>query len=133
DAAQRVDPRRPRHAGAGAAERRAGHTAGQRRCLTAPVPAGRVRIGHTVPVADRRRRSLRLRTRVTLFFSLTALVASLALAVVTYGVARSFLVDQRSQVILTQAVSNATSVRATLLQIPAPPEGQVGDLVKSLK
>jgi signal transduction histidine kinase len=30
-------------------------------------------------------------------------------------------------------VSNATSVRATLLQIPPPPEGQVGDLVKSLK
>jgi two-component system sensor histidine kinase MtrB len=68
-----------------------------------------------------------------MFFSLTALVASLALAVVTYGVARSFLVDQRSQAILTQAVSNATSVRATLLQIPPPPEGQVGDLVKSLK
>jgi two-component system sensor histidine kinase MtrB len=70
---------------------------------------------------------------VTLFFSLTALVASLALAVVTYGVARGFLVDQRTQVILTQAVSNATSVRATLLQIPPPPEGQVGDLVQSLK
>jgi signal transduction histidine kinase len=68
-----------------------------------------------------------------MFFSLTALVASLALAVVTYGVARSFLVDQRSQAILTQAVSNATSVRATLLQIPPPPESQVGDLVKSLK
>ncbi len=84
-------------------------------------------------MADRQRRSLRLRTRVTLFFSLTALVASLALAVVTYGVARSFLVDQRSQVILTQAVSNATSVRATLLQIPPPPDRQVGDLVKSLK
>jgi len=64
---------------------------------------------------------------------LTALVASLALAVVTYGVARNFLVDQRSQVIITQAVSNATSVRATLLQVPPPPDRQIDSLVKSLK
>jgi signal transduction histidine kinase len=71
---------------------------------------------------------------VTLFFSLTALVAGLALAVVTYGVARNFLVDQRSDVILTQAVSNATSVRATLLQQnPAPTDSEVGTLVRSLK
>ena len=84
-------------------------------------------------MADRQRRSLRLRTRVTLFFSLTALVASLALAVVTYGVARNFLVDQRSQVILNQAVSNATTVRATLLQIPPPPDRQVTTLVQNMK
>ena len=71
---------------------------------------------------------------MTLFFSLTALVAGLALAVVTYGVARNFLVDQRSDVILTQALSNATSVRATLLQQnPAPRDDQVGALVRSLK
>jgi two-component system sensor histidine kinase MtrB len=86
-----------------------------------------------VPVANRQRRSLRLRTRVTLFFSLTALVAGLALAVVTYAVARSFLVDQRSETILTQAVANATSVRSTLLQIPPVPDTQVDSLVKSLK
>src|SRR5262249_28215081 len=61
------------------------------------------------------------------------LVASLALAVVTYGVARNFLVDQRSQVILNQAVSNATTVRATLLQIPPPPDRQVTQLVQSMK
>jgi signal transduction histidine kinase len=84
-------------------------------------------------VANRQRRSLRLRTRVTLFFSLTALVAGLALAVVTYAVARSFLVDQRSETILTQAVANATSVRSTLLQIPPVPDPQVDALVKSLK
>jgi signal transduction histidine kinase len=68
-----------------------------------------------------------------MFFSLTALVAGLALAVVTYGVARNFLVDQRSDVILTQAVSNATSVRTTLLQNPPPTDTEVGDLVRSLK
>ncbi len=86
-----------------------------------------------MPVAARRQRSLRLRTRVTLFFSLTALVASLALAVVTYGVARNFLVDQRSQVIVTQAISNATRVRTTLLDTPPPTSRSIDDLMKSLK
>ncbi len=84
-------------------------------------------------VAARRQRSLRLRTRVTLFFSLTALVASLALAVVTYGVARNFLVDQRSKVIKAQAISNATLVRQTLLGPPTPTSAQISSLVLSLK
>jgi signal transduction histidine kinase len=86
-----------------------------------------------VAVAARRQRSLRLRTRVTLFFSLTALVASLALAVVTYGVARNFLVDQRSKVIKAQAISNATLVRQTLLGPPTPTGNQLNSLVLSLK
>jgi hypothetical protein len=102
-----------------AAERRRSSTAGQHRCLNTRVTAAPVRIGHTVPVADRQRRSLRLRTRVTLFFSLTALVASLALAVVTYGVARNFLVDQRSQVILNQAVSERDDGASHALADPA--------------
>lgn len=58
----------------------------------------------------RRRRSLRLRTRVTLFFSLTALVASLALAVVTYAVARSVLIEQREETARAQAETNALTV-----------------------
>jgi len=62
-----------------------------------------------------RRRTLRLRTRVTLFFSLTALVASLGLAVVTYAVSRSFLIDQRQQTAQTQAFANAKTVRDQLL------------------
>jgi two-component system sensor histidine kinase MtrB len=86
-----------------------------------------------VAVAARRQRSLRLRTRVTLFFSLTALVASLALAVVTYGVARNFLVDQRSKVIKAQAISNATLVRQTLLGPPTPTNPEITSLVLSLK
>jgi signal transduction histidine kinase len=89
--------------------------------------------GTLCAVARREQRSLRLRTRVTLFFSLTALVASLALAVVTYGVARSFLVDQRSRTVVTQAISDANSVRLTLLSNPPPVSNQVFDLVKSLK
>ena len=68
-----------------------------------------------------------------MFFSLTALVASLALAVVTYGVARSFLVDQRSQTITTQAIADATRVRLTLLATPPPSRTVVNDLVHSLK
>ena len=58
----------------------------------------------------RRRRTLRLRTRVTLFFSLTALVASLALAVVTYAVSRSVLIEQRQETARTQAATNAKTV-----------------------
>lgn len=63
----------------------------------------------------RRRRTLRLRTRVTLFFSLTALVASLALAVVTYAVARSVLIEQREETARTQAATNAKTVFDLLL------------------
>ena len=63
----------------------------------------------------RRRRTLRLRTRVTIFFSLTALVASLALAVVTFAVSRSFLIDQRAQTARAEAYANAKSVRDQLL------------------
>ncbi|HAN34242.1 MAG TPA: hypothetical protein DCQ52_01960, partial [Acidimicrobiaceae bacterium] len=63
----------------------------------------------------RRRRTLRLRTRVTLFFSLNALVASLGLAVVTFAVARSFLIDQRQQTAQAQAYANAKTVRDQLL------------------
>ena len=63
----------------------------------------------------RRRRTLRLRTRVTLFFSLTGLVASMGLAVVTFAVARSFLIDQRMQVARTQTYANAKTVRDQLL------------------
>lgn len=63
----------------------------------------------------RRRRALRLRTRVTFFFALTALLAGLGLAVVTFAVARSFLIDQRQQTAEAQAYANAKTVRDQLL------------------
>ncbi len=63
----------------------------------------------------RRRRALRLRTRVTFFFALTALLASLGLAVVTFAVARSFLIDQRQQTAAAQTYANAKTVRDQLL------------------
>ena len=65
-----------------------------------------------VPTAPRR--TLRLRTRVTLFFSVATLLASLALAVVTYAVARNYLLDQRSSVAKTQTFGNAYAIRNEL-------------------
>jgi signal transduction histidine kinase len=63
----------------------------------------------------RQHRTLRLRTRVTLFFSLTGLVISFALAIVTYTLARSYLIDQRLQVARAQTYANAKTVRDQLL------------------
>jgi len=63
----------------------------------------------------RPRRTLRLRTRVTLFFSLTGLVISFALAIVTYTLARSYLIDQRLQVARAQTYANAKTVRDQLV------------------
>jgi signal transduction histidine kinase len=63
----------------------------------------------------RQHRTLRLRTRVTLFFSLTGLVISFALAIVTYTLARSYLIDQRLQVTRAQTYANAKTVRDQLL------------------
>ncbi|MEN9506766.1 MAG: two-component histidine kinase MtrB [Actinomycetota bacterium] len=62
----------------------------------------------------RPRRALRLRTRVTVFFSLASLIASLALAVVTYAVARTYLLDQRTSVAQSQAFGNANAIRNEL-------------------
>lgn len=63
----------------------------------------------------RRHRTLRLRTRVTLFFSMTALVASLGLALATFAAARQFLIEQRTQTARTQAFANAKTVKDQLL------------------
>ncbi len=76
-----------------------------------------------------RRRSLRLRTRVTLFFSLTALVASLALAIVTFVLARQFLVEQRTEAARIQAFANAQLIRDRLRTSPA----EIGELVESIR
>ena len=76
-----------------------------------------------------RRRSLRLRTRVTLFFSLTGLVASLALAVVSFTLARSFLTSQRDSVARSQAANHALAVKNQLLAGPS----KIQDLVLNLR
>ncbi|CAN5832043.1 HAMP domain-containing sensor histidine kinase [soil metagenome] len=58
--------------------------------------------------------ALRLRTRVTLFFALIALVAGVGLTVVTYAFARNYLLDERTSSARQQAFTNATSVREVL-------------------
>ena len=75
------------------------------------------------------RRALRLRTRVTVFFALTALAASLALAVVTYAVARNYLLDQRVSTAQNQAFNNAKAVRDEL----RAPTGDIESLVLQLR
>ncbi len=60
------------------------------------------------------RRTVRLRTRVTLFFSIATLLASLSLAVVTYAVARNYLLGQRTSVAKTQTFGNANAIRNEL-------------------
>lgn len=66
---------------------------------------------------------------MVLFFSATALIAGIALTAVTYVLARSFLVDQRSSVARTQAFSNAKVVNDQLVADPQ----FVGDLVARLR
>jgi two-component system sensor histidine kinase MtrB len=61
-----------------------------------------------------RDRSLRLRTRVTLFFALIALFAGLVLIGVTYGFARNNLLEDRTDSAKVQAFDNAAAVAEQL-------------------
>ena len=61
-----------------------------------------------------RDRSLRLRTRVTLFFGFIALLAGAVLIVVTYGFARTNLLDERRTSAEQQAFENANEVAEVL-------------------
>ena len=59
-------------------------------------------------------RRVSLRTRVTLAFAVGALVLSVGLATITYGLARSYLVRQRETSGLRQTYANARLVRTAL-------------------
>jgi signal transduction histidine kinase len=61
-----------------------------------------------------RRRSLRLRTRVTLFFAFIALLGGVVLVGVTYGFSRSNLLDERNSDAREQAFINANQVSEQL-------------------
>ena len=69
-----------------------------------------------------RQRSLRLRTRVTLFFALIALFAGSVLIGVTYGFARSNLLAREDSSARDQAIVNASQVREEYTAAP----GQIG-------
>lgn len=81
-----------------------------------------------------RRRSLRLSTRVTLFFGALALLGGLGLTIATFLFARSSLLDQRSlnakntAVVHAQALNEALTadpagVSATLFDLDVEPDG----------
>lgn len=69
-----------------------------------------------------RRRTLRLRTRVTLFFTFIALLAGIVLIGVTYGLARSNLLGDDKASARQQAFVNADLVRSQLTDNP----GEIG-------
>jgi signal transduction histidine kinase len=76
-------------------------------------------VGHTgvvEPTASIGRRAFGLRTRVTLFFSVAGLVLSIALAAITYTVARTYLFNQRKDNAVSLAESNANDVRGRMRQ-----------------
>ena len=77
----------------------------------------------------KRKRTLSLRTRITLFLSVTALVASLALTLLTYSAARSYLLDQRSAVARVQTFANAKAARDELRLTNA----KVRDFIDSIR
>ena len=70
------------------------------------------------------RRAVGLRARVTLFFSLTGLVAALGLASVT----RTYLIDQRRDVARQQTIVNARLVREQLMNKTDP-----RDVIRSVR
>jgi len=73
------------------------------------------------------RRTLRLRTRVTLFFAFIALLAGIVLIGVTYGFARNNLINERTTTAKTQAFKNANDVRDVMTNDPV----EIGDFIEN--
>ncbi len=59
-------------------------------------------------------RKLSLRSRVTLLFLATGLLASLSLSAVSYVSARSYLLDRRTEIVERQSFNNAQLIRTQL-------------------
>ncbi|MGA9279236.1 HAMP domain-containing sensor histidine kinase [Ilumatobacter sp.] len=77
-------------------------------------------------------RSLRLRTRVTLFFALIALFAGLVLIGVTYGFARNSLLEERSSSAKQQTFDNAEGVADQLDAAAVDPTVSIGDYFENV-
>src|SRR5512134_1425954 len=60
------------------------------------------------------RRPLRLSTRVTLFFAVTALLGGIALTATTFLFARQSLLDQRETSAVASAITNARAIKNNL-------------------
>lgn len=80
-----------------------------------PSPAQRDRLHRT----RARRRRVGLRARATVGFGVTGFLVALVLAGVTFGLARSYLVDQRQDTATQQTYVNARLAR-TVLRTPNP-------------
>ena len=85
---------------------------------------------NTRPVASDR--SLRLRTRVTLFFALIALFAGLVLIGVTYGFARNSLLDERTASAKQQAFDNDAAVADQLDAAIIDPTVSIGSYFENV-
>ena len=68
----------------------------------------------TVTTHRRRRLSLGLRARVTVAFAIVGLVVAVSLSIITYSLARSFLLQQRDSAARSQAFNNARFVKERL-------------------
>ena len=76
-----------------------------------------------------RRRALGMRARLTIGFALAALIGSLSLTLVTYLLARNYLLDQRQSGAVNQAYVNARLTRDVLRD----PESDVGRFIRSVQ
>ncbi len=74
-------------------------------------------------------RRLPLRARVTTTFALLALTSTAAVSFVTYGLARTYVLDQRDRLATSQAFSNARLVK-NLLRTGDPAPEQVVDAIR---
>lgn len=77
----------------------------------------------------RRRLSLGLRARVTVAFAIAGLVVAVGLSLITYSLARSFLLQQRDSAARSQAFSNARFVKDRLRD----PKVDVGRVINDVR
>ena len=95
-------------------------------------PASLVSHAVSVPLSrdrPRPRRSIGLRTRATLFFSVAGLLLSLGLAALTYAVSRNYLLDQRQAAVVNQAQLNAGHIRDRLVARLSSPKITYEDII----
>lgn len=85
--------------------------------------------GHAAAAQKRRRFSLGLRARVTVAFAIAGLIVAVGLSLITYSLARSFLLQQRDTAARTQAYSNARFVKDRLRD----PHTDVGRVVNDVR
>ncbi len=78
-------------------------------------------VGRPQP-SSRRRARLGLRARATIAFGIAGLLLSSALSLITYALARNFLLDQRDETVLDGAVGNAGTLQDAL----RTPKGDIG-------